>query len=129
SVTLANTVLCSMDDDDLGVPLRYWDSRTAELITADELVETWGSKPLAFTGQRASDVVNGRWIVIDDERQQSYLAIELIAAARSLVHNRIGDDGYPYPRVVCYRDPKGRLLMTRMHNMVEDDRHRNGIAE
>lgn len=128
SVTLKHSTIVSMDDDDLGCPLRYWTDRSLEWVTDMEVIATWGSKPVIFSGNADSSVLSGSFAVMDDPNG-TYTARDVIATVRQIARPRIGDDGYPLPRVVLYRDPKRRLFYAVLTSGGESDEHSSKLGK
>jgi hypothetical protein len=128
SVTLKHSTIVTMDDDDLGCPLRYWTDRSLEWVNDVEVIATWGSKPVIFSGNADSSVLSGSFAVMDDPNG-TYTARDVIATVRQIARPRIGDDGYPLPRVVLYRDPKRRLFYVVLTSGGESDEHSSKLGK
>ncbi|MGI8548106.1 MAG: hypothetical protein ACR2M1_12380 [Gemmatimonadaceae bacterium] len=119
-VALKNTVLASMDDESLGAVLAYWSDRKANWITDIVTVATWGGKPISFQGAADSTNVIGTFKIFDDPLG-TFSVNELIAAVRAMARPRYDMDGLPNPRVLCFRDPKGRCLFVVLTSGGETD--------
>lgn len=129
AVYLTQTVLCTLDDDDLGVPLRYWEARDADWMLDRETVPSWGTKPIGFAGPADSDEIVGHWQVMD-EPQHGFTARDLIEATRRIAGVRQdGGGAWFYPRTVCYRDPRGRIGFMQIMNGGDIDRHFTALGE
>ncbi|MGI8405427.1 MAG: hypothetical protein ACR2OE_11800, partial [Thermomicrobiales bacterium] len=59
----------------------------------------------------------------------TYTARDVIATVREIARPKIGDDGYPLPRVVLYRDPKKRLLYAVLTSGGESDEHSTTLGK
>lgn len=128
SVTLINTVITSMDDDDLHVPLFGWQQRNAKWITDIEVVPSWEAEPIGFQGSRDSDEIAGTWQVVDDPHG-IFTARDLVAATRRMAGARRNAEGKLIPRVLCYRDPLRRRAYVLLMQGGESDRHYRGYGE
>lgn len=127
-VSLLDTTICTLDDDALGTPLRFWTARDVEWVTDVTIVPSWTDKPIAFQGRANSDVISGTWQVTDDEHG-SYTARDLVAAVREMAGPWIDADGHARPRVICYRDPRGRNAIVALNRGKEADRHITALGE
>lgn len=127
SVTLKHSTIVTMDDDDLGCPLRYWTDRSLEWVNDVEVIATWGSKPVIFSGNADSSVLSGSFAVMDDPNG-TYTARDVIATVREIARPKLDGDGYPLPRVVLYRDPRRRLLYAALTSGGESDEHTGRIG-
>jgi hypothetical protein len=128
SVTLKHGTIVTMDDDDLGCPLRYWTDRSLEWVDDVEVIATWGAKPVVFSGLADSIVLSGSFAVMDDPNG-TYTARDVIATVREIARPKIGADGYPLPRVVLYRDPRRRLLYAVLTSGGESDEHSSKLGK
>lgn len=128
SVTLKHSTIVTMDDDDLGCPLRYWTDRSLEWVTDVEVIPTWGSKPVIFSGVSDASVLSGSFAVMDDPNG-TYTARDVIATVREIARPKIGDDGYPLPRVVLYRDSRRRLIYAVLTSGGESDEHSSKLGK
>lgn len=128
SVTLKHSTIVTMDDDDLGCPLRYWTDRSLEWVNDVEVIATWGAKPVIFSGLADSSVLSGSFAVMDDPNG-TYTARDVIATVREIARPKIGADGYPLPRVVLYRDPRRRLLYAVLTSGSESDEHSSKLGK
>ena len=121
-VALMDTVIVTLDDDGLGAPLRFWESREVDWITEIEIVPSWTEHPIGFQGAANSNVISGTFLVKDDELG-SYKAGDIVAAVRQMAGPRIDDEGRLRPRVIAYRDPRGRNLIVMLSKGKESDKH------
>ncbi|MGI8406099.1 MAG: hypothetical protein ACR2OE_15295 [Thermomicrobiales bacterium] len=122
SVTLKHSTIFTMDDDDFGCPLRYWEERNVEWVNDVEIIPTWSDKPIIFTGLANSSVISGSFIVMDAP-DRTYTARDVVETVRNIARPNFDADGYPAPRVVCYRDPRQRLLYAVLTSGSESDDH------
>lgn len=128
SVTLKHSTIVTMDDDDLGCPLRYWTDRSLKWVTDVEVIETWSDKPIVFSGLADSSVLSGSFAVMDDPNG-TYTARDVIATVREIARPKLDADGYPLPRVVLYRDVKRRLLYAVLTSGGESDEHATTLGK
>jgi hypothetical protein len=112
----------SMDEDGLSVPLRYWSSREVQRKRAVEVVETWGEKPVVFQGRGDYAIITGNFRALDDP-EGTFTAMDIAAAVSEMATVTYGDDGRPRPRILCYRDPKKRVLFVSITESREVDEH------
>lgn len=127
SVTLAHTTLTSMDDDDLGCPLRFWDGRDVDWITDVEIVESWGAEPIGFQGPANSLEIDGDFAVLDAD-DGTFTALELVREVREMATPRRTGERTVAPRIVCYRDPRGRCFLAMIRTGSESDEHTAAIG-
>jgi len=127
-VNLIDTTIITLDEDAIGAPLRFWEERGADWITDVEVVPSWTEHPIGFQGSTNSNVVSGTFMVMDDE-WGSYTARDIVAAVRSMAGPKQDADGRLRPRVISYRDPKGRNLVVMFSRGRETDHHVNHIGE
>ena len=122
SVTLSNTVLTALDGSGLGVPLRYWDGRNVRHVRDQETIETFGAKPVVFAGPTAYRIASGDFVALDDE-YGTYTSGEVIDAVIELSRPALDDEGRHLPRLLWYRDPRGRSFPCVMDGPDENDEH------
>jgi hypothetical protein len=127
-VNLVDTVIVTLDADALGAPLRFWEEREVDWRTDVEIVPSWTDQPIGFQGSTNSDVIAGTFVVMDDELG-SYTARDLVTAVRAMAGPTENDRGRLRPRVICYRDPKGRNLIVMLSAGGEADRHNGQLGE
>ena len=125
-VTLTNTVLASLDADDIGVPLRYWEFRDATHQRQQDIIPTWGERPVAFMAPTRYLELEGEFQVIDDPHG-GYTARDIVADVIELA-SPMREGTTVRPRLVCYRDPKGRVIPAVLSNVIEQDQHMNSRA-
>lgn len=127
SVTLQHSTITSMDSDDLGAPLRYWDDRDAEWITEVEIVPSWGPEPIGFQGPANSTEIKGDFAVLDAE-DGTHTAEEVVREVRAMATPRKTGERTIAPRVIGYRDPRGRVFFAMIHSSGESDEHNASVG-
>jgi hypothetical protein len=127
-VTLTDTVIVTLDEDALGAPLRFWERRDVDWITDVEIVPSWTDQPIGFQGSSNFDVIEGTFLVMDDELG-SYTAREIVTAVRAMAGPWVDAEGRLRPRVIAYRDPKGRNAVVVLSKGGESDRHVLEVGE
>lgn len=121
-VVLQNTVICTLDTDDLGVPLRYWEERRAKPVREWQLVPSFGSSPIPFQGRSDYRRINGVFGAVDD-RHGTYGYREIIETIERMGAPVVSSDGVVRARSVNYRDPRGRNLVVVINNVDPADSH------
>src|SRR5690606_945471 len=128
NVTLRHTVLCTLDADDLGTPLRYWEDRSATPTRAWETVPSFGPTPLAFQGASDSLVIRGTFTEVDDPFG-TYTAHDVRRMVEAMGAPVVDEAGIPHSRLVCYRDPLGRVALVALQDVSPADQHeRNRVV-
>jgi hypothetical protein len=120
SVTLKHAVVASMDTSDIGYPIRYWTDRGVDHIRDQEIIPTFGALPVAFMGPAAGRILQVAALVMDD---LEHTAAETVEAAIDASRPILGDDGRYSPRVVFWRDPRGRGILGIQSAPREVDQH------
>lgn len=127
SVTLRTTVLVTLDDDDIGVPLHYWEDRAATPVREWEIVPSFGRTPVAFQGMSDYRTVTGTFIAVSD-RHGTYTAQDIREAIERMSAPVREDDGSIRARILGYRDPLGRVLTVVMDSVEPQDHHQHDRA-
>lgn len=87
------------------IVLRYWKERKVKPTDNRVIVPSWSGKPVQVGDATDYDVISGTWQVKDEE-DTGIPSRTLVEEARAL--RRVRED--LTPTVVCYRDPRPRLL-------------------
>lgn len=122
---LRNTVIASLDADDIGYPLRFWESREAAHTRDVQIVPTFGPKPVAFMGPARSRILQGSFMTKDTAINTAQEIVEAAVEAGSPVEDA---DGRIRPRVCYYRDPRGRGMAVVASAPIERDDHNTSRA-
>jgi hypothetical protein len=93
-----------------------------------EIVPSWTDQPIGFQGSTNADVIEGTFVVMDDELG-SYTAREIVTAVRAMAGPKPDEEGRLRPRVISYRDPKGRNAIVMLTQGGESDRHALTLGE
>lgn len=120
SVILKHAVVASLDEGDVGYPIRYWTDRGVEHVRDQVIIPTFGAKPIAFMGPASSRILTISALVKDN---LEHTAAETVQAAVEASEPILGLDGRYSPRVVYWRDPRGRGILAVQSAPRETDAH------
>ncbi len=67
-------------------------------------------------------VLSGTFTLLDD-LDATFTAQDMLVALTTMIEPRIDEDGAPHPRLICWRDPKRRVVFGNIHDLSEDDSH------
>lgn len=126
SVSLKHAVVASLDSEDVGFPIRYWEERAVEHIRDQAIVQTFGERPISFVGPAASRRITVSARIKDNAE---FLAAEVVEAAVEASRPVRDEEGRYRPRVMYWRDPRGRGMTAIQGPPVERDRHQRSKAE
>lgn len=125
-VRLRHTIISEIAPDGLSLPLRYW-SRRGDAPQRDiEIIPTLGRKAVAFQGLTDYAVISGQFTVLAQPEVGATVEDQL-AVARELRKPDEDELGRPRPKLLCYRDPRGRVLYASITGYREDDAHTDTV--
>jgi len=124
-VVLVNGVLSDISPGGGSVPIRYWESRSVDNPLDVEVIPSWGAKPTVWQGLQDYQVIEVGYDLVNDGGGDYLVhsSRELVEALRAIKRVAIDTDGYPVPKSLCWRDPRGRIVYGSITSFSEDDPH------
>ncbi len=122
SVYLKNAVLSDLAVGGISVPITTWSDRGVRHQRSVQVVETYDEKPITFQGVLNYQVLSVSYDILSSP-DASYTSEEVIDAFREIIKNTTDVDGDPVPRILCWRDPRRRIIIGTVTDFEENDPH------